>query len=595
MEEVTCLVLNNYPIYPIMKTYFNDKLPMGMQKHKWPKLLYLELGMRFFPLNQTLLTLFDAAPNLVYLKLYYPTQEIPSLMLTFLWDWLPWQTGFVTSCGKTCGGKVTLAIQDKGITKIDRIVPTKLMVDGIVGGSDLDVDLSNNELTSLDYLQFTMHGDTPFHSTSLLFNLSHNNLEFVLLYYRIQIIPVTVNPSNNNYRINNLPRVYSLDLSFNQLGNENSDYLLFNDLQYLYLNNNNYTDPPFCRFSILNQELGRDFQMRPRYIGDLRELTHLDLSYNYISADNYSQYGPLEQLSLNGSSSLEFLYLSHNQIHLIPPLVYKADSLRYIDLSYNGITKWPFVYTSHMNDIADRSPHRAVNLSYNQISHIWINMSCNIPMAKILGNCDIYLQGNPIECDCETHRIYEFLISSSKSEGLNETLESSPDFSFYETQWKCMNPLEWAGIPLMQIPEYEYDQKCVLSLDKCPDECYCHHSWTLDNVIVSNCSHGNELALSTLPASVSDSTSHLFLSHNNIRTLCGTNPYLNDLKYIDISGNKLEMICSDVLRSMINLEHLILTNNMLTYIAQDLWHLKSLKQLIIKNNILETLQSQFKT
>ena len=68
---------------------------------------------------------------------------------------------------------------------------------------------------------------------------------------------------------------------------------------------------------------------------------------------------------------------------------------------------------------------------------------------------DIYLDGNPINCTCETHRMYKYLVSHFNSERSNAKLENLPDFSFYVNEWKCMYPLQWVGIPLIKIPEYE--------------------------------------------------------------------------------------------------------------------------------------------
>ena len=114
-------------------------------------------------------------------------------------------------------------------------------------------------------------------------------------------------------------------------------------------------------------------------------------------------------------------------------------------------------------------------------------------------------------------------------------MERLPDFGFYETEWNCMYPAQWGGIPLMQIPEWEYDMICGLLLDNCSAGCVCYHSWKFGDIIIANCSHVNGLVLTELPAELSDSTSHLNLSHNKIKSLCGVKPYFNQLQVLDLS------------------------------------------------------------
>ena len=78
-------------------------------------------------------------------------------------------------------------------------------------------------------------------------------------------------------------------------------------------------------------------------------------------------------------------------------------------------------------------------------------------LHKILERFDIYLDGNPINCSCASHRMYEYLLSASSSERPNLDEKETPDFSFCENNVGCVEPLEWRGAILS---EYEYD-KCV--------------------------------------------------------------------------------------------------------------------------------------
>ena len=352
-----------------------------------------------------------------------------------------------------------------------------------------------------------------------------------------------------------------MDLSYNQLHGNTSDFLLVKGLQELYISHNNYTylpeytagDGSIHTMSDLNQLTILDFsfnfinyvsshlshsliklnlsQNHIQDMSDLKDLTQLavlDLSHNNISFDAFDGF----------NSAIIELYLSHNYMHVVPDTVYTAQYLRYVDLSHNGISEWPFVYNYTMNNIPDRSLHMVINLSYNSISHIWPNASWDskIPICKILENYDILLEESPVNCDCETYRIYKYLISRSKSERPNLNTEDLPDFSFYENHWNCTAPVQWKGIPLMQIPEDEYYQMCF---QNCPPGCHCYHNWEFNNPLVVNCM---EHALTELPAILPDSTSHLLLQYNNITSLYQTGKHIKDLTFLDLSSNYIQEI-----------------------------------------------------
>ena len=134
-------------------------------------------------------------------------------------------------------------------------------------------------------------------------------------------------------------------------------------------------------------------------------------------------------------------------------------------------------------------------------------------LHNVLENFDLHLDGNLINCSCATHRMYNYLISSSKSErhvdGAN-----LPDLSFYETRWKCREPQMWAGTPLMKVSEYEYSRMCVPSLKNCSDGCYCYYSWLSNEVIVADCSHDKGHAHNELPERLPEDTADLILANN---------------------------------------------------------------------------------
>ncbi len=137
----------------------------------------------------------------------------------------------------------------------------------------------------------------------------------------------------------------------------------------------------------------------------------------------------------------------------------------------------------------------------------------------------------------------------------------------------------------MQIPEYEFDQFCVQSLSGCPKECYCHHSWQENDVIVANCSGKT----SELPATLPAGTSHLLLSNNNLETFCETRPYFAGLKVLDLSRSRLTSLCPEIFEHLQHLTHLNLANSDLQQLPTETNLLQNLTNLDLANNLLEAL------
>ena len=241
--------------------------------------------------------------------------------------------------------------------------------------------------------------------------------------------------------------------------------------------------------------------------------------------------------------------------------------------------------------------HTPIHLEKNNVGELdlsLLNKTIISGLHHILENFDFYLDGNPINCSCKTHRMYKYLVSASKSEKTNETVEIFTDFSFYKNQWKCKYPSHWAGMPLMKISEHDFDKHCVEYLEECSVGCYCYHSWTLNDIIVANCSQANEHEHSTLPATVPDKTFHLILSHNRIKLFCEVKPYLKQLQVLDLSYNSLRKICSGIFKHLGGLTELNLATNNLKHIASELIQLTSLVRLYMNNNYLQDILASLK-
>ena len=523
-----------------------ETFPLVLQRKIWPQLRYLQLYIHNFNLTH-ILTLNKTVPKLTYLEIWVPFSSIPDAVWTFDWDSLPFRTGFLALNSDEDTGYM-VNVRDK--IKSYKIPPINFYSRG---NQRIEIDLSYNELESLGYLRIELF------SYNLFLNISHNNLQEIEGKDRFNIYT---------------PQM--LDLSYNQLGDGfTPDCTILTIIRELYLQNNSFTRPPIC----IRNERGKLMKIK---ITDFTSLEILDLSHNFISEINP------KYLTIDHHSLLVRISFKGNLFTILPNSVFQATHLIHADFSNNMIAFrniW-----SHNVTKSSSSTNTSIFLSGNSISDLDLSELDRPQISglhNVLENFQLHLDGNPLKCSCKTKRMYNYLLSSSKSERPNETIEILPDFSFYETQWKCIYPAQWAGIPLMQIPEYQYETLCN-RLEHCPDKCFCYHSWKLGNIIVANCSHGSNHALST-PRELPDFTFYLNMSNNNLQNLCGVRPYLKNLEVLDLSFNKINKLCPEVLSDLGNLLELNLTRNQLTSLPPEIKLLNNLRSLNFSNNLLEEL------
>ena len=569
----------------IMTNLFEDNtsVPHVLQTHLWSELEHLELVVSYLDLDHILI-LNKTAPKLSYLKLYVPFDNIPEIVWTYDWDLLPWRTGFIAVyepkilCTESLKLDMSSKIESKKIPPInfyDAGSRYYICLQNLE--LNLEVDFSQNELISMDHFQFTFGRDFNIH-----LNFSHNKLTSVELYDRYHVINALLDPKRD---CGTAAKVRMLDLSFNQLNDTSSwtsDYILFTHLNVLYFHHNKFENLPFCT-------VWEGSKYYYYYIRDLIELRTLDLSHNKLKDPNY------DRLIFDEFSTITQYSFHHNMLRSVPDLIYRTRYIRNADFSYNFITfsdMWPSQMKSQTRDLEQTR----LLLDSNSITNFDISTFTYSEIQnvhKVLQNTDIHLRGNQINCSCASHRMYKYLISSSRSERPQEKLDGDnlPNFDFYKQEWNCTNPLQWTGTPIMQIPEYEYDLMCAHNLTNCSDGCYCYHSWNHGDAIVVNCSYGNtnQGNLTELPASVPDVTSFLILSHSNINSLCQSRSYLNDLKHVDLRANFLETICASILKELTNVRYLDLSNNRLTKLPLEIGDLVNLTSLDLSNNRLQVL------
>ena len=554
----------------------NNTIPDVILSYLWPELQFLELEVSYIDISH-ILKLRTTAPKLRYLKLYVPFEDIPALLWTFDWDLLPWRTGFVVVYEPTLFCIENLKLDLRAKLNSHEIPPVHFYDSGSryficfrFVQLDLDVDFSQNYLDSLGYFQFTFGEDF-----NIKLNLSNNNLKSVDVMRRFQVIKNNVYPKRD---CDIVAKVRMLDISHNQLNDSSgmtSDFCLLTHLNELYMHHNTFKALPMCSTYI-------GANVYHYVIRDLKELRTLDLSYNAIEDSEVN----FDQLSYDEFSTIREISFRNNFLSKVPDFAYKARYVTHADFSENQITfkeMWP----SNMKVKPQGLDHTTILLDYNNITNL--DLSVINDLYNVLENCDLMLVGNPINCSCLTHRMYKYLISSSRSERPNLLPDNLPDFSFYENQWKCMYPSQWTEKSVMQIPEYEYDKMCLKSLQNCSTECFCYHSWNLGDVIVANCSHANKHVLTSFPEEVPDDTSHLILSGNSINSLCQTTSYLDKLRIMDLSRNSMHRICSVIVKHLTQVTELDLSGNQLRGLPTEINHMKNLNILDLSNNLLEQL------
>ena len=308
------------------------------------------------------------------------------------------------------------------------------------------------------------------------------------------------------------------------------------------------------------------------------------MSFNYIT-----KISPVDLIA-DDFSPLLMVSFNNNLLTTLPDSVFKASYLKHADFSNNRISFssiWPRNIRLTM-----RIPRQTyIYLSGNSISDLdlsELDQSQINDLHNILESFDLYLDGNPLNCDCRTHRMYRFLVSSSRSERTNKILDILPEFSFYESRWNCTKPLQFAGIPLMQIPEYQYETMCNTLLN-CPAECYCYHSWKLGNITVANCSNNEEHVLSTLPVELPDLTTFLYMSQSNLQSISSVHAYFRKLQVLDLSLNKIDELQPEILSNLGNIKELNLTRNQLKQLPEEIELMTNLIKLDLSNNLLEEL------
>ncbi|UJR28298.1 hypothetical protein I4U23_009545 [Adineta vaga] len=116
---------------------------------------------------------------------------------------------------------------------------------------------------------------------------------------------------------------------------------------------------------------------------------------------------------------------------------------------------------------------------------------------------------------------------------------------------------------------------------QCPMDCTCKHSFDLTKNYV-NCSNRY---LNKIPSNIPHSTTHLNLNLNQLKSLEKNLTHLTKLRYLLLSNNRLEQLSNEEFSTLIQMEHLDLSSNQIQTIhSRTFSTLFNLRYLYLHNN-----------
>jgi Leucine-rich repeat (LRR) protein len=423
------------------------------------------------------------------------------------------------------------------------------------------LDLSFNFIESLGEKDFV--NNLYLKSIDLSYNLirSIHPLTFSRIYSNFQIFKC----SNNRLDMFNMSliyttKLYSLDLSFNNLSIIDKDFLKLKNIKSLTLKN----------VTLMSQSKNIS-------ISDFfnKELTFLDLSQNNVSS--YLK-------GLNILVTIETLVLKQVNLETMLQIDFeKFSKLKYLDLSFNFLIRLDLVSFESLNNL------EYLDVSFNQIEYIDDKIFKIIDQIQFLN-----LENNKLKVIAESFVNFLSLTSLKFS---NNFLEVIPNFlknrlGFFYNRFKELYVRE---NQMKTIRRFSSIASFIKTLDLSKnnvDEIEIDAFFYLKSLRNLSLSHNKLTKLTRNNFDTLFNLNYLNLSFNLISSIeNGTFINLNKLITLDFNYNSLKSIESNSFQGLIDLRDLfILDNHSFTLNSQSLNGLLNLNNLYID----EMLVSEFK-
>lgn len=238
-------------------------------------------------------------------------------------------------------------------------------------------------------------------------------------------------------------------------------------------------------------------------------LQHNQLTFVTVDGDN-KLMDSLGASPFQHLKHLRILNLNNNYVSsILLDWTYITSALEHIDLSYNKITHFGSqeMQFSSLHDVT-------VNLTHNEIEEINFTNLIFEQRSPRKTRTNIYLDQNPLKCDCLILRFIKYLQSQ----------ETQPEnMRMFPGNMRCAGPDSMTGKMVTEVLPNEL--LCPLdspnsSKKLCPPQCKCFVR-PEDLALIVNCSNANLAAVPDLPipTTMGLNLTELFIDNNQIKSL----------------------------------------------------------------------------
>ncbi|KAJ8893673.1 hypothetical protein PR048_006273 [Dryococelus australis] len=294
-------------------------------------------------------------------------------------------------------------------------------------------------------------------------------------------------------------------------------------------------------------------QLPDNIFSTLFELKLLDLSNNHLTKIN-------EHLFAN-IYNLESLFMRRNAISDVHGLAFfNLQRLRKFDISSNIVS-----FSNSVQDLIFMSHHVKLDITHNMISKIDLDEAETISLSSMgtdrtVRSITVYLDGNPLNCDCSIYDFLRYLEVKISPEVLSW-------FQLLPGSLECSSPPMYQGTRVSSLLTEHFLCGCDNTEQqesiRCPKNCTCCAKPHSETLIVDCSKVGLLHAPAELPnlSNLKISHTQLLLQGNNITSLASaTQPGYEHVTHIDISHNKLNVLHVDQLPPKLQILHLVDNN-----------------------------------